>query len=426
MSHPIKTLPHSHVQFEIVFDDAIMAAWEPKALKKLSAETKIAGFRPGKVPAEMLKKHYGKAYLTAYTIDFAFPSVYTEFVKKHELKVVARPDVKETKKTPPSFDINVAVYPEVKVGNYKKIKIAKEEIKVTKADIEKVVTNIKQHQAEYKDVDRAAKIGDKVEVSFEGFDKDGTSLRNTASKSHPLILGEKNFIPGFEENIVGMKVAEKKEFDLTFPKDYHAADFKGKKVTFKVTLEKVIEIIFPEITEEFIKKVTGKEQTPAEFEKEIEKQLQIEKEREQKVKRENELIDEIIKLTTTDLPDEMLQEETHMMLDDLKRHIAKQQIPWDGYLAHRKLTEEALREESKPEAEKRLKARLAFEHILNEEKINVPDERVKKEIETIKSYYPGQKDQIKKIEKAYKEGSQMREELKRRLQMEILMEGMLG
>lgn len=425
MSETIKKLPHSHVQFELVFDEAVMKKWKPQAIAKLSEEANIKGFRKGHIPENVLVEKFGAEYVQACTIDMALPGVYADFVKEHKIHVVAKPKVEEKGKNPPTFEVTVAVYPEVEVGKYEKIKVPQEKVKVSKDDIKKVMENIQQRSSEFKKVDRAAKEGDKVEIDFDGFDADGKPVPNTSSKKHPLLLGKTQFLADFEDHVVGMKAGEDKEFTMTFPKDYHAEAMRGKPITFKVKLHEVQEVVLPEIDEAFIEKATGKKQSKADFEKEVEAQIQAEKEREVHAKREQKLVEEVIKITKIDPPEEMVHDELHHLLDDQKRHVAQQGASWEAYLKHIKKTDEQLHEEMKPQALNRLTARLAFQVILDKEKIEVDEKDVKKEVEAIKAYY-GQHPDAKKIDEMYKKGAQMYEELKRRLQMNKLVDKLLA
>lgn len=425
MPATIKKLPHSHVQFEIIFTEDLLEKWRPKALAKLAGETKMDGFRAGNIPPNVLKDRYGDGHIKAYTVDFAFPSIYAEFVKEHELQVVAKPKVEEKGDNPPTFEISVAVYPEITVGKYKKISVPKKEIKVEEKDVDEVINNFRKRQSSFRVVERAAQKGDKVEIDFDGFDKKGVAIEKTASKNHPLIIGDQTFLGDFEKNLEGMNVGEKKEFWVTFPKDYHVESMKKLKVRFEVTLNKVEEVVLPEIDEKFIETMGGKKGvSPEQFKKDIETHLMNEKEREQRVRRENELVDKLISISKVDLPAEMVDEEVDLMLEDLKRSIGQKNITWEQYLEHRKKNDEEIRVDFRDEATRRLSARLAFQDILNKEDISVSKEDMEKEVESMKRYYAGSK-KADKMDEIYKEGGQMYEELKRRLQLGKLMESML-
>lgn len=421
----IKKLDKSRVQFELQLTDEDLKKYEDQACKKLSGEVKVDGFRKGKVPKEMLREKLGEEYIKAYTLDIALPRVYADFIVNNNINVIARPEIKETKNTPPTFEVTVAVYPEVTIGNYQKIKIKQKALKVSKKQVDDVIDNIQKRNAEYVEVDRAAKNKDKVEIDFEGFDKEGKAIERTASKNHPLIIGENMMIPGFEDNIVGMKKGEEKSFDITFPKDYHAKELQSAKVTFKIKLNKVEEVKLPEIDEAFIEKITGKKTKKDDFLKDVEKQILSEMEREDRVEREKELIDEVVKITKVDLPEAMIEQEVHHMMEELKRKIAMYNMTMDHYLQHHNLTEEKLKENYTKEANERVKAKLGFSKILDEEKIEASDKDIDKEIEHIKSHHQSNKEK-KQVEQAYKKGSEMYEELRRRMQMNKLVEKMLA
>ncbi|NIA02589.1 MAG: trigger factor, partial [Nitrospirae bacterium] len=325
-----------------------------------------------------------------------------EIVVKEKIQVVSRPKIKIEKDSPLTYTATVATMPEVEVKDHKSIKIKMKEVKVEKKDIEAVKTDMKKHGTQYKDVDRSAKKGDRAEVNFEGFDKEGKAIPNTKSQNHPVVLGGESLIPGFEDEIIGMKKDDKKEFDITFPKDYGKKDFQGKKVKFKVELLRVEEPTEPEINEEFIEKMTGKKQSIGDFEAEIEKNIKAKKETEAIRDRENQYIEELLKKVKVDVPETLIEEEAQYILQEMKEDIQMKGLEFEKFLEQSKTTEDDLRKKYTPEAEKRIKIRLALQYLIKEEKIEVSDDDLKAEVDKIKAQYPPAESD--KIEKEYKEG----------------------
>lgn len=389
MAHEIKSLPKSEVEIKITITPDELAKYEERAIHDLGQNAKIKGFRPGKVPADVLRKHIGENAIKYHMQDLAIQKTYTDVVIKEKIAVVSRPTVKIDKDddTGLTYVATVAVMPEVTVKDYQSIKVKKEEAKVTKKDVDAVVDDLKKYIATYKDVDRAAKKGDRAELAFEGFDKEGKSLEGTKSQHHPVILGEGSLIPGFEENVIGMKVGDKKEFDITFPDEYHNEEFKGKEVTFKIELQRLEEPEAAELNEEAIEKITGQKQKPEDFLKKIESDLQARKEQEVAQKQENEYLEELLKKTKVDLPKSLLDEEVHYIIHEVQQNVEQKGAKWDEFLAQSGMTHEDLHKKYEPEAERRLKIRLALNHLIKEEKIEVKEAEVKKELEAAQQYY---------------------------------------
>ena len=268
----------------------------------------------------------------------------------------------DSQEDPLKYVATVAVMPEITIKDYKSIKVKKEAVKVTDKDVQEVLDDMLRYVTTWKDVDRKAKKGDRAELEFEGFDK-GKSLEGTKSSNHPVILGQGNLIPGFEEEVVGMKTNEEKEFDITFPKDYHSDEFKGRKVKFKVKLQRLEESEIPELTEETIEKLSGKKTKPAEFKKEIEKNLKERKELEAKQKQENDYIEQLLKKSKTELPKALIDEEVHYIIHDMKHEVEGKGMKWEQFMEQSKMTHADLHTKYEPEAERRIMIRLALQQL---------------------------------------------------------------
>lgn len=423
INYTLKKLPKSLVEMKIEVPTEILETARKRACEQISRDVKIKGFRPGHVPPHILELHVDTKYIDAHTQDLAIQRAYAQVVVDENLQIAARPKVKIDTEEPLAFTATVAVVPEVTIKDYKDIKVPKEEVKVTEKDIDDVVTDMKKYATTYKDVEREAKKGDRVEVDFEGFDKDDKPAAGTKSQNHPVILGENSLIPGFEDEIIGLKKDEKKEFDITFPKDYGKKDFQGKKLKFKVEVRRVEEAVEPEMNDEFVEKITGKKESLADFRKNIEKNLLTQKEEKAQQQRENKYIEELIKKADIELPEDLVDEEAEYVLQEVKDEIASKNFEFAKFLEQTKTTEEDLRKKYRPEGERRLKMRLAIQFILKAEKIEVTKEELAKELENVKSYYP--ENEHGKIQGDFEKGS-LRSSILNRITLRKFFAAVLG
>lgn len=423
MDYTVKKLPKSEVEIKVVITPEDLQKHYEKASEDISKEVNIKGFRPGHVPKEVLEQHVDKKHIEAHAQELAVQRTYADIVVKENLQVISRPQIKIEKEDPFTYVAVVAIMPGVEVKDYKSIKIEKKEPKVTEKDIEEVLKDLQKYSTIYKDVEREAKKGDRVEVDFEGFDEGGKAVPSTKSQNHPVVLGENTLIPGFEDNLVGLKKDGKKEFDITFPKDYGKKDFQNKKLKFKVEVKRVEEPIAPELNEEFVEKVTGKKMPVADLKKDIEKNLHAKKTQEAKQERENLYIEELLKRTKSEVPDSLIHEEAHYILHEMEDEIAAKGLQFDQFLAQAKTTEEELVKKYTPEAEKRIKIRLALQHIIKEEKIEMTEAEMTAEFEKVKTFYPAK--EHAKIDGDYKKG-ELKAQLKNRLILRKLFEKVLA
>jgi trigger factor len=401
-----------------------MHKYHEKAAKQISEMVKIPGFRPGNAPLELLQQHVSHETIDAHFIDIAVPEVYGEAVTKEKLQVVSRPKVNIISTHPLKIEAVVAVYPEVKVEGYEKMDIPKKEVKVGAEDIEHVLEDIRKKHAKYQDVDRAAKMGDRVEIDFEGFDEGGAPLENTKSVNHPAVLGEKTLVEGFEEAIVGMKKDEKKTFQVTFPKDYFHKKFQNKKVEFKVEVKKVEEVKMPEYTPEFLRQIAGSDKTLDEVKKIVEENLVHEGQYQEKVRRENEVLEKIIAHTKVEIPEILIEEELDGMIDEIKNDLESRGINFEQYLQQAKKEIKDLREDRKKEAVNRLILRFGLQQLFKQENISVGEDELKKEIEHVIGLYPANEQY--KVRKEYKEGSYLIRRLENKIKMDKLFERFLS
>ena len=252
MKVTVEKLPKSEVKVTVEVDEQDLVKYTELTAQQLAKEVKIAGFREGKAPADVIEKHVGAERFRIYVLDNALSGTYAKAIVDEKIQVVTSPKIKVLSEKPFKYEAIAALMPETTVKDYKKIEVPKEAVTVEEKEIQEAVKDFQKYYATLKAVDRPAKKGDRVEIDFEGTDLEGKALDGTKSANHPLVIGEGMLIPGFEENLEGMKKEEVKSFNTTFPKDYHHKPFQGKVVNFKVTMRKLEEVILPEITEDFI------------------------------------------------------------------------------------------------------------------------------------------------------------------------------
>ena len=425
MKVEVKKLPKSEVELTITVPYDVYKKWEMKALEEISKEVKVPGFRPGNIPENIIRENVREEAIKATTLDYVLPQTYAEAVKSNNINVIAQPkvDIKsDVKKEGDDFVYvaTVAIMPEVKVGDYKKIKVQRKEAKVEKESIDKTVEMIMDRYAGWKDVDRKAQKGDRAELNFEGFDEEGKPVPNTSSKNHPVIIGSQALVPGFEDGVIGMAKGETKEFDITFPKNYHAESMKGTTVKFKTTLNRLEEKIEQKLDDAMVEKITGTKQSVDEFKKLVEQDLKAEVEQRNREEHDNAVVNEIIKITEADLPDALIDQEIEVMLQEHKGRVKNQGLEWEQYLNHIKKTEDDFKKERRKDAKDRVVAKLGVQHIIKDADVHATDEEVNAKIEEIASHYP--KEQKNKIIEHYKNDKEAYRFLKNNLAADKLID----
>jgi len=421
MKVQIKDLPRFTKHVTITCDEDIMKKGRELALEEIKKEVKIPGFRKGKATAEVLEKHVGADYVKAKTEIEAVNVAYGEALKQEKLDVIEAPrDLDITSDNPLTFSLKVAVMPSVKLDSgYTKIKVKAEKVEVKKKEVEDVITDTITRFTTY-EADDAAKIveGDRVTLDFKGMEpKDNTPLENTDAKDHRVIVGSGSLIPGFEDEMLGMKKGDAKDFEITFPKDYHHKPFANKKVKFHIEIKMVEPAKKPEINEEFTEKLRGKKMTKAEFEKDVEEMLLKEKQDAERMRQEDAYLDEAVKkYLKEDLPTVMVEQEQNVMFGEMKQRLANQGLKIEDYLAHMKKSEEEVKKEWEKDAIARTKKRFILGELVKHADVKVEDKDMDAEIEEIASRYENEehKNQVKEI---YKNNHEAQHNLKHRVEL---------
>lgn len=375
--------------------------WEEaldKAFKEANKKAKIDGFRPGHAPKEVFIKKYGEQALYMDAAEAVVDGAYEKMLKENEKDLedlVARPDVqvKEINGEGVTFNFVLTMRPEVKLGDYKKINVKREKAKVTAEEIEDTIENIRHRYAEDVLKDGEIKDGDVAVIDFEGF-VDGVAFEGGKGENYSLKIGSGTFIPGFEEQLIGLKSGDEKDVEVTFPEDYHAEDLKGKKATFKVKVHEVKEVKVPELDKDFFEDL-GMEgvDTKEKLEAKISESILTNKESELENKYIDELLESAAKDTEVDIPEVMIDDELERMIREYDSHLRSQGITLEQFYKFTNSDEEALKSQMRPEAARRVKHRLMLEEIAKQEKIEISDEEANKEAERLAENY-----QIKKEE----------------------------
>lgn len=386
-----------------------------RVLKKLAPRVKLAGFRNGKAPIEMIEKNVDQQLFQSEFIDDAINTLYIAALKEERLRPVGQPKV-EIKKFVPFTELEVfyelPVVGEVKLPNYKKHTAKREEVKITAKDVDNVIDNLLTRSAEKKEVKRTAKSGDEANIDFKGVDAKGKDVKGAEGKSYPLALGSGTFIPGFEENVIGLKPGDEKEFTVTFPKDYGSKELQNAKVTFSVLVNSVSEVVKPKVDDKFAATV-GPFKTVAELKADVKKQLEHEKKHKLERDYEAALVNEIADKTKVELPDSLIEEQEELVVSEVRQNVVQRGMTYEEFITSQGTTEEKYKtDEITPEALRRVKAGLILSEIADIEGIDVTPEELEARIQQLKGQYPDEKMQ------AQLEDPESRREINARLRSE--------
>ena len=389
-------LEKSMVALTVEVSAADFEAAVDKAYKKQRGSIRVPGFRPGKAPRKMIESMYGTGVFYEEAVNIALPDAYGAAVKEQELKVVGYPEVEllSVGKEGFSFKASVAVYPEVKLGQYKGLEAPKAEVKVTAADVNARLKEMAERNSRIVSVeDRAVKKGDIANIDFEGF-LDGVPFDGGKSDSHDLEIGSGSFVPGFEDQVIGMEIGQEKDIDITFPEDYHA-DLAGKSVVFHVKLNAVKIKDVPALDDEFAKDVSEFD-TLAELKKDVKAKLTQEREEAGKRAFEDIVMGKAAELMEADIPDAMVEEQARRYMENLRRQVQAQGIPFDQYMKMTNMDDEKLLEEARTPALGQVRMDLTIAAIVEAENLEATDEEVEAELAKMAGQYGMDVENMKK------------------------------
>ncbi len=398
----IKELPNSEIEIKLNIPWEKWKKYYDKAIQKLSQELKVEGFRPGKIPAKIVEQKVGKESILHQAAEEAIQENYAEIITKEKIEAIGAPRVELLKLAEGNdleYKITTAVMPQVELGKWeekiKKInqKNKPKKIKIADKALEQELEKLAKSRVKLVTVNREARKGDNVQIDFDVLQK-GVIIENGSSKNHNLILGNGVFIPGFEENIIGMKAGEEKEFNLKFPENYHAKHLAGKESQFQVKMKAVQKREVPKIDDEFARSL-GKFKNLQELKNSLKEGMEKEEENKIKNTHREKIIETITNEMQVTIPKILLDEELHKMMHEFEAQLQQTGMNLDDYLKQINKTKEDLQKGWKPQAEKRIKAALALEKLAKVKEIKVPSEEIEEEMNKTLQRYGG----VKNIEK---------------------------
>ena len=366
-----------------------------KAFKEANKKAKIDGFRPGHAPKEVFIKKYGEESLFMDAADKALQSAYVKVLEENkDLEIVTQPSVelKNVSKDALELTFKLILKPEFKLGDYKNLKVKKDKVEVTNEEVNSAIDEMKNRYAEVQVKDGKVEKGDTAVIDFEGF-KDGVAFEGGKGENYSLKIGSNTFIPGFEDQIIGMSKGEEKDVKVTFPEDYHSEGLKGAKATFKVKVNEVKETIIPSLNEEFFKDLNMEGVNDrASLESALKETLAARKEQQAEGEYVDKLLEKLSEQTKIELPEEMIGDEIHRMIHQYEDNLKMQGITLEQFYQFTNSNEDMLKEQMKDEAVKRIKYRLMLEEIIKLEKLTATDEEADKEASEIASKYGMEKE----------------------------------
>lgn len=374
------------------FEQALQTAYL-KNRKKIN----VQGFRKGKAPRQIIEKMYGVGIFYEDAANEVIPEAYSKAADESGLDIVSRPEVdviQIEKGKPFIFTAEVAVKPEVTLGEYKGLEYTAEPVEVTEEEVEAELKKTQEQNSRTVTVeDRAVENGDITVIDFEGF-VDGEAFEGGKGNDYELVIGSHSFIDTFEEQLIGKNIGEEVDVNVTFPEEYQATELAGKPALFKVTVKGIKVKELPELDDEFASDVSDFD-TIAEYKESIRKNIEEKKEKEAKTARENALVDKVIENATMEIPEAMVKEQSRQMLQDFAQRMQMQGLSMEQYMQYTGMNVEQMLEQMQPQALKRIQTRLVLEAIAAAETIEVTEEDIDKELTNMASMYQMEVDKLK-------------------------------
>ena len=382
------------------------------AYNKSKSKINVPGFRKGKAPRKIIEQLYGQEVFFEDAANAIIPDAYAKACIESELDIVSQPKISVTqleKGKPFVFEAEVAVRPEVELGNYKGVEVSKVDTEATDADVEEEIKKVAEQNSRTITVeDRAVKDGDMTVIDFEGF-VDGVAFEGGKGENYPLTIGSHSFIDNFEDQIIGMNIGDEKEINVTFPEDYHAEELKGKPATFKVSVKEIKEKQLPDIDDDFAQDVSDFD-TLDEYKADLKNKIAERKEAEAKRQKETEAIEKIVADSKMDIPQAMIDTQVTRMAEDFAQRLQQQGLSLEMYFKYTGLTAEKILDDMKPEAVKRIQNSLVLEAVAKAENIQVSDDEFNAELSKMAEMYKMEVDKIKEF-MGESEEKQMRDDI---------------
>ncbi len=399
MSLQVETLEKNMAKLTIEVSAEEVESALQRAYQKQKSKISIPGFRKGKVPRQMVEKMYGVGVFYEDAANDMIPAAYEKAASESELEIVSQPKIEVVqieKGKEFIFTAEVAVKPEVELGEYKGVEVPKTETEVTEEDIMAEINKEREQNSRIITVDdRAVEDGDMTVIDFEGF-VDGEAFEGGKGEDYPLTIGSHSFIDTFEEQLIGKNIGEETEVNVTFPEEYHAEELKGKPALFKVTVKEIKKKELPELDDDFVEDVS-EFSTVAEYKDSIKNKIEERKAKEAKAAKEDAAIEKIIENAKMEIPEPMIETQVRQMAEDFSRRLSQQGLSVEQYFQYTGLTAEMLLDQMKPQALKRIQSRLVLEAIAKAEAIQVSEEELEKEIQDMAASYQMEADKLKAL-----------------------------
>ena len=401
MKTTVKHLSETRVKLTIAAEPAELQAAEQVALKRLAKSVKVNGFRKGHVPLEVVKKHVDPNELAQETLNAALNRSVAEAFLGNEIQVLDRPEVELIKFVPGQqleFTAEADVLPEVKLGDYRKLKVKKTEAKVVDKDIDEVIERSQKGLAEKKETKKPAEQDDEVVIDFVG-KKDGEAFKGGTGKEYPLVLGSNSFIPGFEDALIGLKAGDKKDVPLTFPKDYHAKDLAGQKVVFEVEVKKVNKVTLPELNDEFAAKA-GPFTSMKDLRKDIQAEMIAQAERKATDDLKDELVKQLVDKSKVSVPEVLRADQIRSIEQDLTQNLMYQGLTIEQYFENNGYADRDVwvKAEAQDAADARIKAGLVLAQLSKELKVEATADELAEHINVYKQQYANNPEMAKQFD----------------------------
>lgn len=382
----------------VEIDKELMESGVNKAYMKARKSIQLPGFRKGKAPRKMIEAMYGAHVFYEDGLDEIFPEIYDFAIAKQDFKAIGRPNLTDMQigdDNIVTLTLTTEVYPEVTLGQYKGLEVEKEEVNVTDEQVQAELDRMAQNVASTETVERPAKMGDTANIDFEGFDN-GVPFEGGKGDNFDLKLGSGQFVPGFEEQIVGMSAGEEKDIDITFPADYHAEELAGKPVVFKVKVHEVKETVVPEKDDEFVKDVSEFD-TVAELRADIEKRIRDEKQAGIDRAFENAAVEKAAANMTVELPDSMIDEELDQEMERMDYELRSQGASLQAYAQMMGGDMNAIRNSLRPSAQAAVRTNVLLDAVAAAENIEVSEEECEEEYKKLADSYKMELDKVKEL-----------------------------
>ncbi len=388
-----------NAELKMVINSADFEKYCTKAYNKNKGKISIPGFRKGKVPKQIIEKYYGVGFFYEDALNDAFSEEFSKGVEQIGIEPVARPviDVEEIETGKDVvIDVKVVIKPDIEIGQYKGLEVKFGDTAPTDEEVEKELENRRNQNARFVTIeDRAVKDGDIVKLDFEG-KKDGVPFEGGKGENYSLTIGSKSFIDGFEEQLIGMNIGEEKVIEVTFPQEYMEKSLAGQKATFDVKINEIKEKQLPELDDEFVKDISEFD-TLDQLKEDIKKTISQRKEKDATREFENDIIEQIVKNSKIDLPQEMIDTEADHMFNEFAQGLSYQGMNVDMYSKYINKSIDELKNEMKPEAEKRVKGSLVLEKVKQLENVGYSEDQVERELEQMAQMYGMEVDKLKDI-----------------------------